>query len=142
MSIPDSVLMDFFVLATNVPRTELPAIERQVERDPMAAKKRLARTIVTEFHGEAAAHEAEERFERTVQRREIPDDIPAFAPKAGQLLLDALAEAGLAPSRRETRRLFDQGAVTVDGQPVGAAALATPGTVVQVGKRRWLRLVP
>src|SRR3990172_866195 len=52
MSIPDEALESFFVLATNVPRSDLQSVERQVERDPMGAKKLLARTIVTEFHGE------------------------------------------------------------------------------------------
>lgn len=140
MSLPDNVLMDFFVLATNVPRTELPAVEREIERHPMEAKKRLARTIVTEFHGEAAARAAEEEFERTVQRKEAPRDIPVHRVTAGQLLLDVLVEAGAAPSKREARRLFEQRAVLVNGEVAAADARAEPGTTVQVGKRRWLRL--
>src|SRR5690348_8909752 len=46
MSLPDDVMMDFFVLATNVPRAELESLKQQAEREPMATKKLLARTIV------------------------------------------------------------------------------------------------
>jgi tyrosyl-tRNA synthetase len=141
MSIPDEVVMDFFVLGTSVPRSELDDIRRQLERDPMGTKKLLARTIVTEFHGPEAADEAEATFERTVQRREVPDDIPEAPVNGGGPLLELLVEHGLAPSRREARRLFEQGAVSVDGEVVAPDVVARAGGVVQVGKRRWLRLV-
>ncbi|MGE5597318.1 MAG: tyrosine--tRNA ligase [Hyphomicrobiales bacterium] len=142
MSLPDAVVMDFFVLATNVPRGELPAIGREIERDPMSAKKRLARTIVSEFYGEAAAQAAQEHFERTVQHKEAPQDIPEYRLNGEAALLDVMVASRLAPSKREARRLFEQGAVSVDGEPVtDATAAARPGTTVQVGKRRWLRLV-
>ena len=141
MSLPDGVLMDFYVLATNVPRAELPAIEHEVELRPMEAKKRLARTIVAEYHGDDAAQEAQERFERTVQRKEAPDEMPVHAVAPGSLLVDALVAAGAAPSKREARRLIEQGAVAVDGEVASIDAQARAGTTVQVGKRRWLRLV-
>jgi tyrosyl-tRNA synthetase len=142
MSLPDDVMMSFFVLATNVPRSDLPEIEKQIEREPMAAKKRLARTIVSEFHGEAAAAEAQATFERTVQRKEVPGEIPEHAIGESDLLIDALVATGAAPSKREARRLFEQGAISVEGVVVvDLSTLATRGSVVQVGKRRWLRLV-
>jgi tyrosyl-tRNA synthetase len=141
MSIPDGVVLDFFVLGTNVPRRELPAIEAQIAGDPMGAKKLLARTIVTEFHGPAAAAAAQARWEGTFQRGEVPADAPLARAAAGQLLIDLLLEHGLAPSRREARRLFEQGAVTVDGAVARVDAAATPATVVQIGKRRWLRVI-
>jgi len=143
MSLPDDVLGDFFVLATNMDRVAVAAIRAGLADgtlDPMATKKLLGRTIVAEFHGEAAALEAEATFERTVQRKEAPGEIPAFAPAPGSTLLDVIVAAGLAPSKREARRLFEQGAVTVDGAPVEAAAVATAGLTLQVGKRRWLRI--
>lgn len=141
MSLPDEAVMDFFVLATNVPRVELEGIRHALEREPMATKKRLARTIASEFWGEAAATEAETHFERTVQRREIPEDIPAFGLEAGQSIVDILTAAGLAPSKREARRLVEQGAVSVDGEAVTDPALVpVAGSILQAGKRRWLRL--
>ncbi|MCC7365575.1 MAG: tyrosine--tRNA ligase [Dehalococcoidia bacterium] len=142
MSLPDNVLMQFYVLATNVPRSELPDVERLIERDPMTAKKRLARTIVSEFWGEDAATAAQEGFERQFQRREVPEDMPARTVGDAELLIDLVVAEGMAPSKREARRLFEQGAVAVDGTVVsGLDTKAEPGTVLKVGKRRWLRLV-
>ena len=144
MSIPDGALASWFELATNLDRAEVAATARGLasgERDPLAEKKRLARTIVTELHGEAAAASAEAHFERTVQRGQAPDDAPDAPARAGQALIDVIVAAGAAPSRREARRLFAQGAVSVDGEPVAdKRAVAQPGTRVRVGKRRWLRI--
>jgi tyrosyl-tRNA synthetase len=140
MSIPDGAIVDFFVLATSVPRSELEQIQAEVEREPMAAKKRLARTIVSEFWGEPAALAAEERWTRQFQQKEAPAEIPGFRLSGGEALVDVLVAAGLAPSKREARRLFEQRAVTVDGQTAVESAVAQAGSVVQVGKRRWLRL--
>lgn len=141
MSIPDEAVLDFFVLATNVARTELPAIHHEIGQNPMAAKKRLARTIASEFWGEAAADEAAAEFERTVQRKEAPAEIPEHAVCEADTMLDVLVAAGVAASKREGRRLFEQNAVTVEGSPVAPGDAAIAGMVVQVGKRRWLRLV-
>ena len=143
MSLPDAVLGDFFTLATNVDRRDVAAIISGLasgERDPMTTKKLLARTIVTEFWGDEAAAAAEERFERTVQRKEVPADIPEYRIQDGQSMLDLLVDSGAAPSRREARRLLDQHAVSVDGEVAGHDTAPQPGAIVQVGKRRWLRL--
>lgn len=141
MSLPDEVLLSFYVLATNVPRRELPAIEGECGRDPMAAKKRLGYTIVEEFWGTDAAAQAQAAFERQFQRGEAPAEMPERRVAEGESILDAVLAAGLAPSRREGRRLFEQGAVTGDGERLEADAPARAGTVLRVGKRRWLRLV-
>lgn len=143
MSIPDDVIGDYFMLATNLDRADVIAtIEglKRGERDPLTEKKRLARTIVTELWGEAAARAAEEYFERTIQQKEAPADVPVAAVTGERPLLDLLLEAGIVQSKREGRRLFEQGAVTVDGEVAGIEAIARPGTTVQVGKRRWLRV--
>ncbi len=140
MSIPDSAVMHYFVLATNVPRSELPLLEALLSTDPLAAKKQLAHTIAEEFHGNESALAAAEHFASTVQRKEVPRDIPEYRARR-EPLVDVLLASGLVPSKREARRLFEQGAVSVDGSPAGPGAVAEPGTVVQVGKRRWLRLI-
>jgi tyrosyl-tRNA synthetase len=144
MSIPDEVVEDFFTLATNVHPDEVKKVMRAArsgERSAIDTKKLLARTIVTEFWGEAAADAAQEHFERTVQRKELPDDMPEYRVVNGELLLDVVVNAGAAPSKREARRLFEQRAVTMDGNIVEPSTPPRRGTVVQVGKRRWIRLV-
>ncbi len=141
MSLPDDVIEQFFVLATNVERAQIPAIMSRADADPMGVKKQLARTIVTELHGEDAARAAESNFERTIQRKEAPSEIPEYRLIGEHSLLDIVVNSGAAPSKREARRLFEQRAVTVDEEPAEASDAARRGSVVQVGKRRWLRLV-
>ena len=144
MSIPDAALGNYFELATNLDRGDVAATIEGLEageRDAMTEKKRLARTIVSELHGDEAAAEAEAHFERTVQRREEPEEMPDAPAREGEALIDVIVAAGAAPSRREARRLFDQGAVTVDGEPVAdGREPARVGSRVRVGKRRWLRI--
>lgn len=144
MSIPDEVIENFFTLATNVHPDETRAIMlalKNGDRSPMDTKKLLARTIVSEFWGEEAAAAAQDRFERTVQRKEVPDDIPEHRVANGELLIDVILAVGAAPSKREARRLFEQRAVTIDGNVVEATTPPRKGAIVQVGKRKWIRLV-
>lgn len=144
MSIPDEAVEDFFTLATNLHPDQVRELmdeTRSGRRSPIDTKKHLAWTIVSEFWGEAAAAEAQDHFERTVQRKEVPDEVPEHSVADGALLLDVVVEAGAAPSRREARRLFEQRAVTMDGNVVEPTTPARKGTIVQVGKRRWIRLV-
>ncbi|MBK6319148.1 MAG: tyrosine--tRNA ligase [Dehalococcoidia bacterium] len=144
MSIPDEAVEDFFTLATNLHPDQVREVmdeTRSGRRSPIDTKKHLAWTIVSEFWGEAAAAEAQDHFERTIQRKEVPDEVPEHSVADGALLLDVVVEAGAAPSRREARRLFEQRAVTMDGNVVEPTTPARKGTIVQVGKRRWIRLV-
>ncbi|MGE0601329.1 MAG: tyrosine--tRNA ligase [Dehalococcoidia bacterium] len=144
MSIPDEALESFFTLATNLHPDEVRQVMgamKNGERSPIDTKKLLGWTIVSEFWGSDAANSAQEHFERTVQRKETPDEMPEYALSSGELLLDVVVAAGAAPSKREARRLFEQRAVTMDGNVVEPSTPGRKGTVVQVGKRRWIRLV-
>ena len=122
------------------------------EADPNQAKRRLAREIVAIYHDEAAAHEAEAAFDRQFKDHEAPEDVPEVAvaldedaDKGGVYLPRVLAEAGLAPSNGEGRRLIDGGGVKVNGTAVAAGSYHVPaaelsGAMLQVGKRKFARL--
>ena len=167
MSIPDSLIMTYFELLTDVPDTELAEIRRLLEThdiNPMELKQRLARELVAQLYDAGAARSAEERFRRVVQRGEQPDEMPdlpvpfTFAgdhPNADLVaqpgnsakavhVVRLLVRAGLASSASEARRLLKQGGVRVDGRALSAddivVAVAPPVTV-QVGSRRFVRLV-
>ena len=155
MSLPDAAMMDFFVLATNVPQSELPEIAKQIESDPMGAKKRLARTIVSEFHGDDAAQAAEANFQKTVQPEQlgVADFETASADRVrlpwvtGETYAEMVKRADPSRSSREVARLFAQGAVQrvvsirspeaallVLG-PVDANAQVAGGEIIRIGKR-------
>ena len=151
MSLPDSMIISYIENVTDVPDDELDEMKRAVA-DGSAAymdiKKRLSRELVTQFHGPGPARDAERHFERTVQDRETPDDLPVFQlPPAsdleGKRLSDILTSAGMVASAGEAKRLIDQGAVRIDDQPVPAnlpADTLQPGSVIRAGRRRFVRL--
>ncbi|MCI0856266.1 MAG: tyrosine--tRNA ligase, partial [Chloroflexi bacterium] len=159
MSIPDDVLMDYLEAATDLPDEELTYIRKQLDEksvNPMNVKKRLARDIVRQFHGEAATDEAAAEFERVFQERETPGDMNEVSlTDLGSYHVDGstdydlphlLHDKGLAASVAEARRLIKQGAVHVLEGP-GAGTIQklhvelAAGSVLRVGKRRFLKVV-
>ncbi len=155
MSIPDELMVKYFRLASTLPVDQIDAIEAGVAADelhPNKVKRSLARNIVAAYHGEDAAQGAEEQFDLVFKQHAVPDDIPEFAadltPNDEGLvyLAKVIADAGLAASVGEARRLIDGGGVKVDGEAVAAkcynvdpATLA--GAILQVGKRKFVKLV-
>ena len=149
MSLPDTMTLPYMENLTDVPDAELEEMRRGVDEasvNPMELKKRLAREIVAQFHDGRAALDAERRFERTVQRREAPDDMDVFqASELRGRVADFLVDAGLASSAGEAKRLIDQGAVRRNGESVASNVDAVDtleaGDVVRVGRRRYVRVV-
>ena len=152
MSLPDVMITPYFENLTDVSDEELTEICRAIEEEsvnPMELKKRLARELVAQFHDAKAARSAESYFERTVQRREVPEDIETYTlPTASELaqkrLSDILVDAKLAGSSSEARRLIDQGAVRIKDETIATNIPATSlalGDIVRVGRRRSVKIV-
>ena len=152
MSIPDALMPVYFEYTTEVPLDEVAAIKRGLDDGsvhPRDAKRRLARAIVTLWHGEAAARAAEAAFERVFVEKDLPDEIPQTvvspddAPAGHMKLVKLLVLTGLAESNSEARRLISQGGVMVDGgrsHDVDAVVTVRTGLVVRVGRRRFARI--
>ncbi|MBI5955855.1 MAG: tyrosine--tRNA ligase, partial [Chloroflexi bacterium] len=147
MSISDTVLIEYFTLTTDVTEAEIDDMQERMAVgtvNPRDLKMRLAREIVAQFHGPRAAKAAEGEFTRIFQRRELPSDMPEFELTAPVALCTFLADAGLARSKSEAKRLTLQGAVEVDGQKVLdpdrlIPVLPVVNSVIRVGKRRFCR---
>jgi tyrosyl-tRNA synthetase len=150
MSIPDDVVGMYARLCTALHPREAGELEKQVSEGGAAAnraKRAVARAVVALYHGDAAAAEAEARFDAVFKRHEVPDDVPAHAVAAGDPvhLPAVLVAAGLSGSTSAARRDIDSGAVRLDGEAVGRGSYDLPrsavvGRVVTVGKRRAARL--
>jgi tyrosyl-tRNA synthetase len=147
MSIPDSAMRNWFELVTRWTLEQIDELLGTVERGelhPMEAKKKLAWEIVSIFDGDEAADKATARFERVHQQRELPKDMPSLTLAGPTNVVDIIHAAGFARSKSEARRLVEQGAVKLDGEPVAtieAQIEAEEGKVLQVGKRRFVQLV-
>ncbi len=146
MRLPDQLIPRYARLAAFWPPSRIAELEADLEAGrtpPIEAKKRVAEAIVARYHGAPAAGAARERFEKTVQRRELPDEMPTLRASGRQRLTDLLVAAGFAESKRAAERLIHQGGVRIDGVPVTdtAATLAGDGAVLSVGARRFVRVV-
>ena len=157
MSISDDLMWKYWVLLTDLKQSEVDALHAEVSAGklhPMEVKKRLARTITTGFHGEAAALSTDENWARMFQQKGQSEDLEmvpvAYADVAGpepnQIRLPKLlVQMGLAASGAEANRKITEKAVKVDGEVVTAALLSVPALPAQVsvrlGKRAKVALI-
>ena len=147
MSIPDSLMWDWYLLLTDLAPDEIAGRRRRVEAGelhPKAVKQELARRLVADYHGEETARQAEAEFEKVFQAGGVPDDVPERELAGAWPLVKLLAAAELAASNAEARRLIEQGAVAIDGERVSdpffeVAARPEP-YLFKVGKRRFARV--
>lgn len=144
MSVNDDLIINYFTMATNVPLSEISEIEKELRgANPINIKKKLAKTIVTELYGEKDASAAEESFENTVQKKQMPEEISETTVKKGSIInADFLVEIGLAASKSDAKRLFAQGGVEVDGGRININdnVEADDNMIVKVGKRNFSRI--
>lgn len=144
MSVPDSVIGVYLRLASRWSPHEIDKMEKDMASGalhPRDAKMKMANEIVSIFYGEVDAKSAQENFIKTFQQKEVPDDIPEYALKGGQTVLDVILDAKMASSKSEARRLFDQKGVRLDGETIERGDVPFPHSgVLQVGKRRFLRV--
>ena len=159
MSIPDSLIIQYFELVTDVSDKEFEEFKKELDdknANPMVLKKRLAREIVTYLYNQKAATEAEEHFVRVVQKKGLPGEIPEYrvsfnklvSQRAGKLSIDIsrlLTEIGLAESRSEANRMISQGGTAIAGETVTnrivPAEMVQSGTIIKVGKRRFAKVI-
>jgi len=152
MSIPDNLMLQYFELCTDVPIPEIREIEARLasgKLHPMDVKKRLAREIVTIYHGAEAAQAAQAEFEKVFSARELPSEIPpirvpASAFKDGKVwIVRLLTTSGFVGTNSEARRLVEQGAVTLDDEKitdVNAEIALEDRQVLRVGKLKFGRI--
>jgi tyrosyl-tRNA synthetase len=141
MSIPDDVMGEYYRLLLYEPLDP--------DRHPGEAKRELGRRLVARFHGEDAAREAEARFDQVHVRREVPEDVGVVRAEPGadgEVHVPALIATAFGVSTSEARRLLRQGGVKVDGEALDGDRLDVPiealdGKVLQVGKRRFVRVL-
>ena len=145
MSWPDGMIMSGFEILTDLSSAELRVVSRGLSSEtlnPRDAKDQLARLIVASFHGQAAATAAAEGFVKLFQKHETPEDMPELKLSGPTKVVDALVASGAVASKSDARRQMEQGGVKVDGDTVtDVEAEVTPGSILQKGKRHFVKLV-
>lgn len=148
MSIADNQIIEYFKLLTDVPMIEIQEMEQSITagQNPMEFKKRLAFTITEMYHTTKAAQDAQAHFEKTVQERAVPQDIPTVNVSAQMNVLELVQTCLPEESKSELRRLLEQGAVTMLPAETKLAdatqSVEIPAdAILKVGKRRYFKLV-
>ena len=145
MSISDEIMWKYYLLCTDLTPAE---VEEAKTMHPMDAKKRLAKLIIRDFHGEDAAEAAEAEFRRVFSERQTPADLEEKSLPASSepmLLSKVITLAGLAESNKDAQRLIAQGGVLVDDVKIDSTrhaldANAGKSYLLKVGKRRFARI--
>ncbi|HFL2530589.1 tyrosine--tRNA ligase [Clostridioides difficile] len=146
MEIPDELIIKYYNLVTDVHPDEVNKIESQLKEgsvNPRDIKMNLAREIVTLYHGEESAKEAEERFKSVFQKGQIPKDIQTIQVKEdGFDLIEVLVSNEIVKSKSEVRRLASQGGVKVNGEKVEdlSTIVKESELVVQIGKKKFVKI--
>lgn len=146
MSIPDELISRYFELVTRVPMEEIEDLKQAMDNgslNPRDAKIKLAKEIITMYHGAEDAERAEDRFKLVFSQGNIPEDIPETTITDGEVWLPKfLHDHQLVASTSEGRRMLRQEAIRVNGEKYTEENLRVDDTlVIQVGKRKFLRIV-
>jgi tyrosyl-tRNA synthetase len=143
MSISDSILRDYFVLLTDFSVKDVEAWMA----DPFEAKKKLAATIVDDYHPPGSGQAAREIWEQEKSARKglvLPPDTPVLSVAESEIpLARAIVDSGLETSLTAARKLIEQGAVKV-GENLETIksrdhVLTFPGEyALKIGKKKYL----
>ena len=148
LSIPDSLIANYYELATDISNEELNSIKHQLKEpsvNPRNIKRNLAKKLVSMYYDPKAADEAGEEFDRIFIKKELPDEVPEVKWSGGNHsgILDLLTTTNLVPSKGEARRLILQGGVSIDGVRIDNINIdieIKDNSVIKVGKRKFIRI--
>ena len=151
MSIPDELMWSYYELVTDRAPQEIAALKQEVaggQLHPMDAKMRLAKEVITGFHGADAARKAAENFQHVHRDRQPPTEVRVQKLRCGPptRLWTIVRISDLAASRSEAERLIKQKAVEIDGlvidDPRKEIDVTKPTSfLLRVGKKDFVRFV-
>lgn len=148
MSIPDSLILNYFTLLTDLTGKELEKIKSDMASqkvNPRDLKVRLAKEIITFYHSKKDAESAEKEFIRIFRDKALPSEIPEIKISEKSLpILDLLVKAKLASSKSEAKRLVEGKAVEIDSKTITdwkTTIEIKNGMVIKAGKRRFAKII-
>lgn len=143
MSISDELMWEYYELLTDAVPTEIEAMKDSGE-NPRNLKVNLAKLIIKDFHSADDAQKAEDDFVARFVKKEIPDEIEETEISSGAYnVTELLTQLNLAASKKEAKRLIEQGGVKLNGEKVSdtnAEIEIKDEILLQVGKRKFLKV--
>lgn len=151
MKVPDELIIKYYNLCTDVHPDDIARIEERLKNgeNPRDIKMELAMEITTLYHNEELAKKAQEHFKTAFQKQEAPDDIPSLEYKcdddtqSANAILETILTSGKYKSKGELRRLFEQGAVKINGERVSdikTIGIMNDGDIIQIGKGNFFKI--
>lgn len=142
MTLPDDVIVKGFEYLTDVSMEEIEDISKAIGngKNPVAHKKRLAFEIVKQLNDDEQALNAQKDFEKTVQNKEMPNDMQTKVINGTQTVIDVLIESGLVSSKSEAKRLMEQGGVTLNDKKITNPDEKIEEGILKVGKRNFVKI--
>ena len=143
MSIPDSLIIKYFELATDVSMDEITQYKEKIKNgaNPRDYKMKLGQSLVKMYHGEKEAVKAQEYFVSTFSKKEVPTDIPELKPSKNDIIT-VLVESKICKSTSEARQNIVQGGVKINGEKVVDIQTKTKkGDIVQKGSRFFVKIL-
>ena len=149
MSLTDNLIIRYFTLGAYLSLEKIAEIKQELDGgkvNPRDIKMRLAYEITKIYHGEKKAAEAREHFVKTVQKKEVPEEVKEWRTEKGNWrLIDLLVEVKLAVSKGEAKRLIEQGGIKLDGAAVNdinkIVEITDSGVLLQRGKRGFVKVI-
>lgn len=149
MSVPDKAMPIYFKLVLGWSPAKVRELEAGLasgKLHPNDEKMRLARDIVTIFHGEEAAETAQKRWDEVFRSHGgLPEDMPEEKLVVEERVVDILRRLNFVGSGGEAKRLMQQNGIRLNEQPVtdpqATVTFNMLPAVLQVGKRKFVRLV-
>jgi len=146
MSYPDNLITTGLELLTDISMEEISNINESIKNgeNPMKFKKLMAFEIVRIIKGEKEAQKAQKFFEKTVQKEEIPSDIPEMFFDPERPIYEGLSQLDKNTSKAQIKRIIEQGGLTIDGKKVTNPMEETrnvikPGSIIKLGKRNYAK---
>ena len=146
MSISDEMIEKYFILAADANTKTVSKVKKQLSdssQNPRDIKRELARAIVQLYHGQNAAKEAEQYFDRVIVNKDAPDEMDQVELSIDTQLIEVVTNEGLTSSKGEARRLIKQGAIRVDNEKITDEShilLKGKEVIIKVGKRRFIQI--
>lgn len=152
MSIPDSLMIKYFRLATRIPTKDIEFIEKGLKKgefDPAQTKRKLARAIIKIYYSDKEASAAQEHFDRVFKEQKVPSKIPLVNIKKSEIKnsqiwpVKLLRLAGFVQSHGEGRRLIEQkGAYLNDNVIINPDEdiKISSGDILRAGRRKFAKI--
>ncbi|MDO8486688.1 MAG: tyrosine--tRNA ligase [Candidatus Curtissbacteria bacterium] len=145
MSIPDDLMIKYFLLLTDVPKERVERLRQDRLRPSLATKppkewkEALAVELVKMYHGEKTAEKVRENFERVFSQGKLPEKMPEI--KSAGTILQTTVIAGIVNSASEAKRLIEQSAMEINGQTVNRwDQKDKPGDTLKIGSHKFFKL--